>query len=390
MAYPLRLAEADKITYMTGLTQAHTIRVRTDILDMDHNLMGRTTGRVLSGQVDVDTSQAITRSCALTVLDPDHLLNLDSSATFGGSLFLDRMVRISYGVKSAGLDWVDVPIFTGPISDLRRDGDVVTLAARGKEVLLLGPASTHRTWKAGSYKTSVLADVLAMFGERFTDISHMSTKTTKPISLAPTTIPWDLVQSIARSWGSGRVVYDGAGYARFQTPNNAPQWTFRGGTGGTLLSKPRVAYDITDVRNFVVVTGATPTKGGKAVVGLAHAPSAHPLSADSLGRGGVRRYLREDIQDNTITTQAAANARAQQELESRLNTGLQLDFTGMVIPFLEPHDVVAVEHGAWSTSSALTTYTIPLTANGTMSIGRRYTVQRNYRERNVARKGPRR
>lgn len=388
--YPLGLNDADRAAFHLGLVRAHEMRVRVQILDMDHNVMGTTTGRVLSGQVDVDTGSNITRSAALTVLDSDHMLNLDASATFGGSLFLDRMVRITYGVKSAELPrWVDVPIFTGPIDDVSRNGDIVTLSAIGKESLLLGPASTHRTWRAGSYKTTVLRELLAMFGEAFTEIPHQPTKTTKPLSIAPSTIPWDYIQSVARSWGSGRIMYDGAGYARFIGPNTAPVWTYKPGVDGSLLSRPKVRYDMKNVRNLVVVTGAAPSKGGKPVVGLAHAPAAHPLSSTSLGRNGTRRYLREDVSDTTVTTEAAAKALAETTLADRLNTGLQLDYTGLVVPHLEPYDVVAVNSGVWGTSASLTNYTIPLTADGSMTIGRRYTVHRNVRERMTARKGPR-
>lgn len=389
--YPLGLSVEDRLKFELGLTRKHLIRIRVDLLDMDQNYLGTATGRVLSGQVDVDVSAEITRSCGLTVLDPDHLLNLDSSATFGGSLFLDRMIRVRYGVYSEEFPrWVDIPVFTGPIDDVERDGDVVSLNAIGKESLLLGPASTHRSWLSGSYKTTVLRELLAMFGEAYTEIPHQSTKTTKVLSIAPSTIPWQYIQSVARSWGGGRIVYDGAGYARFQTQNNSPQWTFRGGNDGTLLSKPKIAYDMKNVRNFVVVTGAAPTKGGKPVVGLAHAPSNHPLSSDNLGRNGTRRYLREDISDTTVTTTKAAEALAAQRLQEHLNTGLQLSYEAMVIPHLEPWDVVAVNHGVWATSASLTNYTIPLTADGKMTIGRRYTVNRHMRNRTVARKGPRR
>ena len=388
--YPLGMSADNRRAYELGLVRPHNIRVRVNVLDMDQNLLGSSTGRILSGQVDVDASAPVTRSAGLTILDSDHLLNLDSSATFGGSLYLDRMVSITYGVQSAEWPtWVDVPIFTGPIVDMSRNGDVVTLAAESKESLLLGPASTHRTWKAGSYKTTVLRELLAMFGEAFMEIPHQATKTTKPLSIAPSTIPLDYIASVARSWGSGRIMYDGAGYARFIGPNSAPQWTFQGGVDGSLLSKPKLAYSLKDARNFIVVTGAAPSKGGKPISALAHAPAAHPLSADNLGRNGTRRYLREDISDSNITTQAAAQERANTVLKDKLNTATDMDYTSLVIPHLEPWDVVAVNHGAWAAQNSLTEYTIPLTADGTMTIGKRYTVQRHVRERTTARKGPR-
>ena len=99
--YPIGLSAPDKAAYELGLVRAHNIRVRVHVLDMDHNVLGTSTGRILSGQVDVAATNPVTRSAGLTILDPDHILNLDSSATFGGSMFLDRMVQITYRMQSA-------------------------------------------------------------------------------------------------------------------------------------------------------------------------------------------------------------------------------------------------------------------------------------------------
>lgn len=389
--YPLGLTVAEREEFARSLCASRQVRVRVDILDMDQNFLGSVKGRILTGQVDVDATAQVTRSAGLTILDPDHMLNLDSSATFGGSLFLDRMIRIWYGVRLVETaKWVDVPVFTGPINQLSRDGDAVSLNALGKESLLLGPASTHRTWKTGTYKTTILRELLSMFGERFMEIPHQPTKTTSNVSIAPTTIPWDYAQSIARSWGGGRVIYDGMGSARYEQTSDQVQWVFRGGPGGSLVTRPKVGYDMANVRNLVVVIGSPPAKGCKPVSALAHAPAAHPLSAVSLGRAGGRRYLREDIEDSTITTVADAQKLADTKLLEHLNTGVQLDYSSLVIPHLEGWDMVRVESGKWSTSASLTQFTIPLTADGTMSIGRRYIVHRHVRERNTARKSPRR
>lgn len=389
--YPLSLSTAERLLYERGLCDVHSMRVRVRVLDMDQNFLGESTSRVLSGQVDFDANADVTRSCNLTILDSDHMLNLDSSSVFGGSLFLDRMVQIWYGVYSRHLPkWVDVPIFTGPITEMSRDGDVVNLTGKGKESLLMDPASTHRTWRAGSYKTTVLRELLGMFGEAYMDIPHQTTKTTKNLTVAPSTIPWDYIQSVARSWGSGRIVYDGAGVARFIGPDNRSRWSFKTGDGGTILSKPKLQYDVSKAKNLVVVLGATPSKGGKQISGLAHAPQTHPLSSSNLGRNGVRRYLREDISDSSITTAAAAVKLAEETLQDRLAGGTQLDFTAIPVPHLEPYDYVTVNSGTWSTSSTMTAFTLPLTADGVMTVGRKHAGARYIRNRPTTRKGPRR
>lgn len=385
------LSTADLKHYHARLAGSGAMRIRMQVLDMDQNILAEPGARLLSGQVDVDADAEITRSAALTALDIDNELNLDSSEHFSGGLFIDRMVRIYYGVYVRPLSrWVDVPIFTGPITSMARDDDVVSITAAGKESLMLGPASRHRTWAKGSYKSTVLRELLASMGEQFFAIPHQTTKTTKALSIAPETIPWDYAQSVARSWGAGRIMYDGRGYATFRSPDAARVWTHKGGTGGTLLSRPKVAYDIADVRNFIVVKGATPAGAKMPVEATAMAPTVHPFSASRLGRGGVRRHIREDIKDDAITSKAEAQKVADKHLTLRLASALQLDYSSLVIPTIEPLDVVAVDNGSWTAAATATQYTIPLTASASMSMGRRYAVQGARRQRNTARKGPRR
>lgn len=385
------LSKTQETAFHKALVTSRGLRIRLQVLDMDQNVLSSPIGTILSGQVDIDATADITRSADLTVLDVDNELNLDNSGVFSSGLFLDRMIRIFYGVKAPGLDrWVDIPIFTGPIVAMGRDDAVVTLSALGKESLLMGPASTHRTWAKGSYKSTVLRELLAGFGERFMAIPHQRTKTTKVLSIAPETIPWDYASSIARSWGAGRIMYDGRGYAAFRGPDSNRVWTFRGGVGGSILSPPKVAYDITEVRNFVVVTGAIPSGSKVAVQDSAHAPVTHPFSARNLGRDNRYRYLREDISDDTITTKAEAKKLANSELNLRMASALQLDFASLVIPTLEPLDMIAVDNGTWVASSLLEKFTIPLVADGTMSIGRKYAVRGATRRRVTGRKGPRR
>ena len=387
---PLGLSASEQVQFHKGLVDSHAIRVGVRVLDLDHNVMSVVRGRVLSGQVDVDVSGDVERTASLTILDQDGALNLDAPDARAGGAFMDRMVAITYGVWSVYLPrWVDVPVFVGPITSMSRDGAVVTLGAQGKESLLLGPCSYNYTYPKGAYKTGIITDLLARNGEQFMDVPQWNTKTTKPVTLAPLTTVWPLVKSVARSWGEGNMTYDGRGYARLHRYNRSSIWTFHRGRGGSLTSEPKLTYNMENVRNLVVVTGATPSGAKRPVQAVAHAQASHPLSSTNLGRGGAKRYLREDVQDDTITTTAQAQTLANNLLAGYLQAGVTLDFEAMVIPHLEPNDVVTVVGSSWTFPMTMHRYTIPLTHDGNMSVGRTYATRTVRRARPVARKGPR-
>lgn len=387
---PLGLSVPDQRAFEAGLVASHSVRITVRVLDLDHNIVREVRGRVLSGQVDVDSEADVQRTASLSIYDPDYALNLDSANAVAGGLFLDRMVQVLYGVWSQQLPrWVDVPVFTGPITGMSRDDDVVSLSAAGKESLLLTESGVTKTWPAGVYKTDLVKAVLQAGGEMAHDVPHWTTKTTKAISLGPSSRLWEVAKSVARSWGEGLLTYDGTGTAKLFTASPAIRWTFRAGDGGSLVGVPKLAYDASSIRNFVQVTGATPAGKKDPVVATAIAPKASPLSPANLGRGGVPRYLRETIADDTITSKAAAQKIADAQLAARMTEGVQLDFTALVIPHLEPLDKVTVQFEKWATTMQLTKYTIPLTGSDTMSVGRNFAAKSVRRNRPTARKGPR-
>lgn len=388
---PLGLSAADQERFHRGLVgPSHAVRQMVRLLDMDHNVLSEVTGRVLSGQVDVDAGSDSLRSLSgFTVLDHDGALNLDTGNPNSGGLYLDRMLQVRYGVWSPELPrWVDVPVFTGPITQLSRDGDVVSLSAVDKSSLLRTPASFARTWKKGTRKTTIVRELLASMGEQFLEIPDWPDKTVAPVSIASKSVVWDFLQSLVRSFGDVRLAYDGRGYLVLKRHSGNVRWTFRSGDGGSLVTMPKVAYNTAEVANFVVVQGGIP-KGGKAnLVKVAHTPKAHPLSAVNLGRGGKPRYIRLDIEDDAITDPKRAQALANNTLAQRQNGAVQVDFDALVIPHLEPWDVVAVAPPEWTWRMQLDKFSVPLGADGHMAVGRTGITRTFKRPRKVARKGP--
>ena len=101
----------------------------------------------------------------------------------------------------------------------------------------------------------------------------------------------------------------------------------------------------------------------------------------------MRRNLREEIQDDQITTTAQAKRIAQARLDRLGWSYVDVNFDSLVIPHLEPRDVIDIAAGDWHERVQLTKFTIPLTADGTMSIGRHLHTRRVTRRTPVRKRG---
>lgn len=370
--------------YCEALCADHMVDFRVQILTLDHKVTASVTGSILSGQVDVDTSQECERSASLEVWDPDNRLGLDAGDPTSGGAYLDRMIQIHYGVRVDSLQaWVWAPVFTGPISSLKRADGVATMEAQGKESLLLAPTAMTITYDRGWAKSSILANALQRFGEKFRKITRWSAKTTGRIVLSGTEKPWPILKKIAGQLASSAAGtdpwfgYNGSGFAVLQSHSHATRWTFKPGDGGSILDKePELSYDASVVRNYVRVTSGDSGNGKAAITATATAPKSSPFSPQNLGRGGVPRYIMEDVQGENITTKQQAQKLADQTLTNLLRSSVSVEFNSLVIPHLEPRDEVEVRTDKWRWRFQLTKFTIPLSADGQMSIGRNVLVRK--------------
>lgn len=373
------LPAADLAAYERGLLSDHKMRVLVQVLDLDHHVQGEATGVVLSGSVDIDVEQDVMRTCTMEISDPGNRLGLDAPGISHAALYADRMLQVHYGVWSHEYPhWVDMPIFTGPIMSLKRSRDSISLTASSKEVMVNQPQS--RTWRfgPGTAKTYIMRRVLADCGETHISIPSWNDRISTPWVCWSSESPWPKLQQLAyslasRDHGTDPLLhYDGSGWAVLKPYSKNTAWKFARDTD--ILTEPDITSDLSQVKNFIVVYGAKNKNG--TVHAYASLPDSHPLSAKSLARGGVRRNLREEIQDDQITTTAQAKRIAQARLDRLGWSYVDVNFDSLVIPHVEPRDVIDIAAGDWHERVQLTKYTIPLTADGVMSIGRHIHTRR--------------
>ena len=377
-------------TLADALTTAHSIRIRVQVLDMEMKSTGQVlTQRIVDGQVNVDSKAAVTRSCTITFHDVDRQLDFDSNSPADGALYADRMLRVWYGVRKPGGEWIDVPIFTGPVVGLTRDGELVQVECQGKESLSLGASWRTKTYKKHQRKTAVIRAVMEAEGERHFDFEGFKGDLPGDRSLTPQKSSWEFAQKIAQSMGGAQLFYDGFGRLRLRRDPRRSVWTFRDGDGGTLQTVPHVTFSTAEVRNAVRVVGKKPKGHTRKVRATAVAPAGHPLSPKRLGRNGEGRYLAEFIEDASIGSEAEARRVAKSKLAKALAEVVTVEADAHVVPHLEEDDPVRFATRAFSMSAPLSKFTIPLVHSEPMAVGyHRRTLKLGKKNPRVSSRGP--
>lgn len=332
-------------TFASTLVSHHSVRHRFEVLDLGMRPTGQSvTPFVLDGQVNIDADAEVTRSMGLTILDVDRALGFDGNSPADGALFADRMVRAWYGVRAPLGQWEEVPVFTGPVTKFGRDGATVSIECQGKESLARG-ASVWRTmsFEKGELKRDVIKKVMRQLGERHFSFESIPGKLPGDRNLTAEMDPWEFVQKLARSMGA-RLFYDGAGRLVLRRNLARSVWTFRDGTGGSILAPPKVAVE-PNAKNAVRVVGKKP-KGQKSKVRASVlAPANHPLALKRpTGGDDFERIIRaEFVEDSSIGSDREAKRVANRLLKKLLVQGVGVEASVIVAPQLEEGDVVTVK-----------------------------------------------
>lgn len=241
------------------LRGTYELRVRVRLLTLDEDDVSDLTERLIDGQVNIDTTADSDRSLSMSLSDPHNVLNLDSDSPDDGALYLDRMIRVNYLVWVDGLDeWASVPVFTGPIVSMGRNGDQIDVTCLGKEYLAQGATWHPLTIKKGHNTVDAIRTILReRAGETRFDFPDLKHRLTRPVSLGRMEQPWRKAQRLADVLDR-QLYYDGAGVCRLRRRPKHAVFSFKDGDDGTVLSDAQVTYDLADVRNVVWLKGGKP------------------------------------------------------------------------------------------------------------------------------------
>lgn len=355
------------------LVSDHRMRITVRLSDLDgKGPVVDVSDKLIDGQVNLDATAETSRAADLSLYDPGHGLGLDGRSPVAGGVFMDRLVACNYGVFVNELGtsgkWVEVPVFRGPITGLSRDGATLNLSCLGKEHLAKGAAWVSMGFGKGHDTVHAIKAILReRVGETSFDFPDHGGRLADKLSLGRTTSCWEVCLRLAASLGM-RLYYDGRGTCVLRDPPNDRSWNFRDGDGGSLLSTPSVAYDISNVINAVWVRGKK-SKGKPQITARSIAPRHHPLSPWSIGYNGQPRYLVAELDNDHLRTKKAAQDVADRMLNASLEEAVDVAFDALPVPHLDAGDLVRVESSIGAFNMRLRQASIPLNHTGTMSVG---------------------
>lgn len=377
----LGLSADDLQVFHATLAASHRMRLIVELLDRDENVVSTLTAPahlVTSGEVQIDTTAAITRSLSLELVDKGRRLAFDPASSSDTGVWASNFVRVWRCVYCPDLardeKWVDVPVFCGPITKFKRQHPSVTIEAMGKEALGLAPQSVWRSYNIprGTKTTDAIRRILAAIGETKWGFGELTIRHRlhKKLAMARGQEPWKIAKKLAEGAVDGRqLFYDGEGRVRLRPVPQKECFTFTTGDGGTVLAHPGVEYDLSAVRNVVTITGGKPRGSKKTVSYTAIAKKADPLSPQALARNGKPRYLTYKESHTSIKTQAAAKSKALKVLKEKERAAINVDFQSLVVAHLEELDVCILQTSEYRTPFTMRQWAIPLTADGSMSLG---------------------
>ena len=376
--------EAEIVDYLTTLRGSYDQRIQIEILTHERDLISTFNAVVTDGQVDCqrveldptwdgDGDQHVESSRSLRGLglyDPSHVIAVDENSPADLALSQQRSLRVWVLVRGR-LRWYRVPVFTGPISDVERDGPIITVeAAAGCEAFGMGAAMENRPVKG--LKVDAIRELMYRTGEvaAWMDIPSSTEKLASSIAITNQTRYWDKAFSVAASMDR-LCLYDG--YGRFRTPeaDTTPVIDFTTGNDGLLLADPRISSSLDGFANTWLEQ--TNKKGGKNIFAEAHLPDAHRLSALKLGRNGKKLHKLGFESNGDLRTKKKAGKRARTML-AQAEAAIPVEGECRPVWHLSPFEWASTTQPTWSTTYPLSEFSLPL-AGGNMRLGYRELIR---------------
>jgi hypothetical protein len=352
---------AELLDLFETLLSNHILDVRLEMLDLDHNGLGKIDHALVNGQVNFDLSGSnATRMLTADLLDPRGDLHLDKFNPSEGTMYMDRMIRCWYCVaRMDGSKWYEIPLFTGPVTKVDRDEVMVSVEATGKEILANDTLLKGHTWKKGYVRNDLIRRILKLAGEQHFKIANLGSKTGSPTSVSKgqsATTPIGMAKKLANA-GGAVAFYNGLGEFQSRRRNTRSMFTI---DGKSIIESPQVGYDMTDFYNCVEVVGSKPKHAKKKVHYTARAPKSHPLSPQSLKRGGVPRYRVLKVEDDTLKTNRQCKETAKRLLKAGLVEKVDVSMAIVVLAMLEEYDNVKINTDQFVGKATYRTGTVPL------------------------------
>lgn len=369
------LTAPQRRAYMDTVTGSHHRRIEIVLLTLDGKPVRDLTESFLGGSIQGDVDRTPVEVCDVDVLDVDEHLDWSN----GRQRHFKLRVIDSRFVPALD-EWVEAVVFTGPVWDFDRQGDVVSLVAQGSERLAMGSLRNvfHRPRKTKA--TSVIRDLLAAAGAQPQDRRIPSQQARLPESvtigvnrgkkkedkrkrriLRATPVEdtyWQTAAEIAEA--IDRELYsDGRGRFVLGPATTRPAAWVAGEVLLSPVTEKRV--DAAEWPNTWLVVGANP-KGPKPQVQVqVQLPPKHPASADSMAWHGKPRDVTVRIENSHLRTKQQARRLGQKYRDRAMRELTEYEVNTLpVVPWLRPNATITAPTSRGRVQVRVRQWTLPL------------------------------
>lgn len=357
---------ADKQFIEDVMYKSHSIDYRLKVSKLNGTNESISYNTIVEGQIDVDTTAAVTRSASITIVDTSEEWVLPKSIV--GVAGLDKQITIEQCFEKDGRS-VWIPLFTGPVFSVDRDGALAIITAHGKESIAQRPFWKVQAWGPGAYGNNVIKDVMAATGE--TLIADMTQGSARMLGteahLTKFDVPWAFCKEIARQ-NYFSLTYDAGGRMCLQPKNNNIVHTFSDYQPfASLLSKPKIVKDTNTLVNTVAVTArTTPGAEQPSFASIDAGPaSTRPIM---ISRGQFQLRYPEIFSLDKEATQDELTEKLMYESDAVSAVTGTASFDSLVNPLLEEGDVIRLQCGNLNEVLRPTKWSIGLGSGATMTV----------------------
>lgn len=349
----------------TALKQAvradHQIAVEVDVLSNGYVIAAALP--VSDGSVTLDRTAAVRGRVDLTI--PDMVPSTAKSllAVYGNELAVWRGVKYGDGTK----EMIRLGIFRIDTADSTEPGRAVRITGQDRSATVSDARlEAPYVQAAGVNYATAVQNLIAAGGGFFGFQLSIPTFTTPAVVVQEQADRWATAQSWVQAYGH-EIYFNGDGVCvSFSEPSllGIPVYSIDEGPGGVLVDVS-TGWDRVGIYNRVIAVGSNPSASAiYRGVATDNDPSSPTFYGGGFGR--VPTFYDSPL----ISSDAMAQSSADSVLRRVLGQTQAVRFDSVVLPFLEPGDLINVTRASLPINAdahLIETLTIPLTAGGVMS-----------------------
>lgn len=343
--------------FLPRLAESHTPVTQVQLFLTDGSVVNL---EVTGGSVTVDRSQAIRRTCTVTIADPSLIPRTpaDQLATYGARLRIARGVDYGDGTQEL------VPLGVFRLDSVSGDATFgpVTLAGKDLSAVVADDKFTAPTTATGT----VVGAITALIQRSLPTADVISTIVDTPIGSRAFDVeadPWAGAQEIASAAGAEVYANADGTFVIATLPDlltTTPVWAVEATEGGVYVSGSR-AMTSDNVFNGVLARGENTADNVAPVSYLA--TDSDPNSPTYWGGPFGRRPT--FYSSSTLISTGACAAAANLKLAAARAPNATGDFSALPNPALEPGDVLRVTHPDGSKElHQAASFSVPLDVGG--------------------------